>query len=223
MRTLIFFLITAAMALSLGATCITKESLQSDAAHGGQVLLGEIVNANEEEAGIKIDVYRYDSDGNLIDIRGAFTCVDPMPPGGVSPFRIGVGTRPDWYYFPMTPEPQKPMSYYRLEVVEYPSPGTLVAAWGLSASSTSHYDEDGRLHVTGSVYNGSDRTWFSNWVCAAFHDAEGNIVFVDSTYLSDEEGNPAPAPGESAPFEIWSQDDQPVAGYKVYPAGASLR
>jgi hypothetical protein len=222
------------MALSLGATCFTRQGVQTDASSGQPTLLGEIISANDFDTGVKIDVHRYDSDGNLIDIRGAFTCVDPMPAGSVSPFSVYVGSHPDWWYapetpypdwwnMPATPEPQPPMSYYRIEVIEYPNPGTLVAAWGLTASSTSHYDDDGRLHVEGFVRNDSDRTWLSNWVCVAFHDAEGNIVFVDSTHIYDDEGNPAPVPGQSAPFWTWSPYGQPVAGYAVYPAGRSLR
>jgi hypothetical protein len=165
-------------------------------------IVGEVSNGSSSPVEqVRLRATAYDAGGAVVATQDALACLGVVPPGGESPFEIP--------FFQATGD----IARYAIEVEARPAsreaPSGLDAGNILVTSSPS-----GEYRLSGEIRNNSRTTYRFVQVCAAFYDAAGNVVRVDSTFTNP----PTLDPRESGDFEV-AQTATAIDTYRIWTTG----
>lgn len=195
-RALTVGLLLGAAALVLGARCIDRTSTYVDA-DGYTHITGEMVNDTDiQGTQIMLRGTLYDAAGNVVATKDAPTCPPDTQPRQQTVFDIRFDNPnvPPWTKFDVRPISGKTLTS------PLPGPGVVVLL-PEAFRFTSPYVTPGLTISTKDVYfrfrvrNQTNSTISGVQGCAAVYDQAGNVVFVDSTEIIEQnvDGSISPA------------------------------
>jgi hypothetical protein len=193
--------VPAQAALSRGPFAVTRAA-DYRTPFGVYHIFGEMKNNSDSTIdSVRLRATAYDAANNVIAAEEAGACLGIIPIGGESPFNIP--------FFQST----SGIARYTIDVQARPTSSE--APSGLDAGSvTVNSTPSGPYRLSGEDKNNSRITYKFVQVCAAFYDAGGNIVRVDSTFTNP----PTLEARETGGFELM-QTGVTIDTYRLWVTG----